>query len=246
MIRTRTIAISSILAVVFAGQACVHTEENSPGFEYMPDMYRGPAIEAYEDYGEIRDTIREELNNTISARKPVEGTIPYSNNMVNDMPYPYPDTNEGYEKAGKELTSPLEPTAEVIARGEAIYNDFCIHCHGEEGKGDGPVIVNGGHPAPQAYDGPLKDLPEGKMFHTLTYGKGVMGSHASQLSKTERWEVVAYVRVLQGTLEEPGNAEQSAAQSDTTSTDAGAEASAMEAGETGDMQTQSADTTANQ
>ena len=37
------------------------------------------------------------------------------------------------------------------------------------------------------------------MYHTLTYGKGLMGSHASQLSALERWEVIEYVKVLQGT-----------------------------------------------
>ena len=34
-----------------------------------------------------------------------------------------------------------------------------------------------------SYSDKLKDLPEGKMYHTLTYGKGLMGSHASQLSQ---------------------------------------------------------------
>ncbi|MEN9445706.1 MAG: hypothetical protein RL728_218, partial [Bacteroidota bacterium] len=27
---------------------------DSAGLEYMPDMYRSPAIEAYVDYGEVR------------------------------------------------------------------------------------------------------------------------------------------------------------------------------------------------
>ena len=26
--------------------------DNGPGIEYMPDMYRGPAVEAYVDYGQ--------------------------------------------------------------------------------------------------------------------------------------------------------------------------------------------------
>ena len=47
---------------------------------------------------------------------------------------------------------------------------------------DGAVVTNGGYPPPPPYSGSLKDLPEGKMFHTITYGKGVMGSHASQLN----------------------------------------------------------------
>ena len=38
------------------------------------------------------------------------------------------------------------------------------------------------------------DLPEGKMFHTITYGKVLMGSHASQLTQEERWLLVMYIR----------------------------------------------------
>jgi len=32
------------------------------------------------------------------------------------------------------------------------------------------------------------------MFHTITYGKGLMGAHASQLNKEERWKLVHYIR----------------------------------------------------
>lgn len=71
-------------AVVFAAvafTACVH-EENSPGYEYMPDMYRSPAIEAYVDPGmdpfHFGDSLAKAQRNTMSARKPVEGTVPFS------------------------------------------------------------------------------------------------------------------------------------------------------------------------
>ena len=36
------------------------------------------------------------------------------------------------------------------------------------------------------------------MFHTITYGKNLMGSHASQLNNEERWKVIRYVQTLQG------------------------------------------------
>ena len=42
--------IVPIAAFVVAMSGCV-TDENSPGLEYMPDMYRSPAVEAYVDYG---------------------------------------------------------------------------------------------------------------------------------------------------------------------------------------------------
>jgi len=176
--------------------SCIR-EEQSPGYEYMPDMYRSPAIEAYVDYGEIRDTLREQYNLTISARKPVGGTVPMTENALNDMPYTIPNTIDGYELAGEVLKSPFPQTKEMIEEGEKIYANFCVQCHGAEGQGNGPVVEKGGHPAPQAYNGPLKDLPEGKMFHTLTYGKGAMGSHASQLTKVERWKVISFVMELQ-------------------------------------------------
>jgi mono/diheme cytochrome c family protein len=184
------------IGLLFAVTSCIR-DEQSPGYEYMPDMYRSPAVEAYVDYGEIRDTLNPEMMQTISARKPVQGTVPMTDNVMNDMPYTILNTQAGYQMAGEILKSPLPYTEEIIAEGEVIYNNFCTQCHGPQGQGNGAVVVKGGHPAPQAYNGPLKDLPEGKMFHTLTYGKGAMGSHASQLTKEERWKVVAYVMKLQ-------------------------------------------------
>lgn len=202
-------------AVVFAfaiglfATSCMKSED-SAGYEYMPDMYRSPAIEAYVDYGVIGDSIAEDLQVVMSAKVPPMGTIPYTSNkedaMVN-MPYKYPNTNDGYEAAGRELTNPLTFSEDGLAKGKDLYTKFCQHCHGESGKGDGKVITFGKHSKPGAYDVALKDLSVGKMFHTLTYGKGAMGSHASQLTKKERWEVIFYIQALQngGKYPETGN-----------------------------------------
>lgn len=199
----KNVVVTAVASAAFVVtiSSCVR-DQQSPGYEYMPDMYRSPAIEAYVDYGLIRDTMRSEFVNQMSARLPAEGTVPVSDNIINDMPYPFPNTFEGYEAAGELLKSPLKEDAATIERGKVLYETFCDHCHGGSGKGDGPVIDHG-HPPPPAYDGPLKNLPEGKMFHVVTYGKGMMGPHDMLLTKTERWEVVAYVKVLQGTLEMP-------------------------------------------
>jgi hypothetical protein len=34
------------------------------------------------------------------------------------------------------------------------------------------------------------------MYHTIYYGKNMMGSHASQINFYERWAVIAYVKKL--------------------------------------------------
>lgn len=179
-------------------------EKDSPGLEYMPDMYRSPAVEAYVDYGQdpyyFDDELVKAQRNTQSARLAPAGTIPWSSDPAKAMynfPYPYANDTAGYARAGRELHSPIAMTKESVDKGKVIYDKFCLHCHGETGAGDGKVVTEGGHPAPGAYSGPLKALPEGKMFHTLTYGKGMMGSHAGQLNKEERWTVIQYVKYLQ-------------------------------------------------
>jgi len=42
----------------------------------------------------------------------------------------------------------------------------------------------------------IKNLPEGTAYHTITYGKGLMGSHAFMLNPEERWKVIKYVKLL--------------------------------------------------
>ena len=159
----------------------------SPGHEYMPDMYRSPSYETYGENANYADSME--------AREPVKGTVPRG-----FLPYPYPNTAEGYEQAGLELKNPIPYSKKVVAEGKIVYDKMCTHCHGAAGKGDGKVANNPKYPGPPpAYDGPqLKDLPVGKMFHTITYGKGNMGGHASQITQEDRWKLVHYIEKLQG------------------------------------------------
>lgn len=181
---TYLLAIATVL-ITLAFASCT-TDPQSPGIEYMPDMYRTRALEPYSGNANYADSME--------ARLPAEGSIAQGH-----LPYGIPNTNEGYELAGRVLINPLANSEEMIAEGKAVYTKFCVHCHGKEGKGDGATVTVGGHPPPPAYDSQtLKNLSEGKMFHTITYGKNLMGQHSSQLNTEERWKVIRYVQTLQG------------------------------------------------
>lgn len=157
----------------------------SPGLEYMPDMYRTPALEPY--------SVNDNFADSMEARVPAKGSIPRGY-----LPYGIPQTNEGYELAGTSLVNPFPANEAILAEGKEIYTKFCMHCHGKEGAGDGPTVTAGGHPPPPAYNSAaLAGLPEGKMFHSITYGKNLMGPHSSQLTVDERWKVVRFVQTLQ-------------------------------------------------
>jgi mono/diheme cytochrome c family protein len=201
------------------GMACAATmaltsckeDPNSPGVEYMPDMYRSPALEAYVDYGNNKtmDWTQGQKDAagimSIQSRLPVSGTIPHvkSEMVPYVMPYALNNTPEDYERAALEVHSPLLPTEKNVMRGKEIYTLMCTHCHGEAGHGDGAISKNGFIQGIPDYATKLKDLAEGKMFHTITYGKGLMGQHASQLNQMERWQVIEWVKLLQKGITEP-------------------------------------------
>lgn len=180
-------------AVIVA--ACSKKNPQSPGFEYMPDMYRSVAYDAYQ--------ANPNFKNGTTAQDMVDGTMPYQTDrskIYNVLPYPFPNTNEGYEAAGISLKNPIPYSDAVLKEGEGLFQTYCQHCHGAKGMGDGPV--GGKNPAliPPAYNSPtVVNLPEGKIFHSITWGKNMMGAHQYQISKLDRWKLVHYVQSLQKT-----------------------------------------------
>ncbi|MDC3336566.1 cytochrome c [Flavobacteriales bacterium] len=228
MIRIITVAVLLVAAVA----SCTKGED-SAGYEYTPDMYRSPAIEAYVDYGMIKDYAVDSLKELQSARLPGHGSIPFNTDSTAaaiNMPYELNRPIEDYDAADS-IANPISPTEENLKEGARIYSFMCVHCHGEKGKGDGAVVAKSGHAAPGAYDGALKDLSVGKMFHTLTHGKGMMGSHASQLSKKERWQVILHVQALQNGGVHPSNIVEEIADSTQSSEAAAVSEDALETNE---------------
>jgi mono/diheme cytochrome c family protein len=179
-------------AAVISITACTYDDIKKPGHEFMPDMYISPSYETYSSNPLFSDSM--------TSRQPVAGTIARGDAIFTDydrLPYPYPNTPEGYEAAGVNLHNPLENTPENMAEGQRLYMNYCIHCHGETGMGDGLVTIHNG-PKPPPYSGDqLKGLPVGKMYHTIHWGKNMMGSHASQLTPTQRWKIIMFVQTLQ-------------------------------------------------
>jgi mono/diheme cytochrome c family protein len=176
-------AVFGCFAIAFT--SCDKHDSNSPGVEFMPDMYRSPSLESNMAYVDMNTGDTLEAN-----RMPVAGTV-----ARGYMPYAYANTPEGYEAAGANLRNPLRSNDLNLKEGQELYGKFCVHCHGATGEAEGLVAAKLPGPPP-AYS-TLKNLSEGKMFHSITYGKGLMGAHAPLLSTEERWKVVLYIQKLQ-------------------------------------------------
>ena len=166
-----------------------------PGRAYMPDMTYSPAYETYAP-------AQERLNNSTAAGatyngQPVQGTIARGE-MAH---YKLPNDSTGYRLSAG-VKSPLDAATINMKEAERLYLINCGICHGAKLDGNGPLYNNGNGPflaAPKNLLGEdMKATSEGTMFHVVTYGKGAMGSYASQLNPAQRWAVVAYVKSKQG------------------------------------------------
>lgn len=203
------ISFGLFVGAAFIVSSC-SKDPQSPGYEYMPDMYRSVGYEAYQPNANFA--------NGTNAQVPVDGSVPYQTDrskILNVLPYPYANTPEGYAAAAG-LKNPIPFSDAVLKEGEVLFTNMCSHCHGAKGMGDGKIPQKQPALTPPAYNSDqLKNLPEGQIFHSITWGKGMMGPHQYQISKIDRWKLVHYVQSLQKTPSATATAE---VKTDSTST----------------------------
>ena len=121
----------------------------------------------------------------------------------------------------KSLTNPIPVSEASIRKGRNLFKIYCSACHGSTGRADSPVSGKIGAIA-LTDDYVQKELTEGWIFGTITFGSYVMPAYgnpaanaerrgSNDLSVEERWHVVNYVR---NALVEDGQVHTAAANKD--------------------------------
>lgn len=92
---------------------------------------------------------------------------------------------------------PTPDTTETRVAGKAIFQARCVVCHGPEGRGDGPAAFTLiPHPVNLQVHVPLH--APGEIDYWISEGVPGTGMPPwkTQLSETERWQVVRYLQAL--------------------------------------------------
>ncbi len=94
--------------------------------------------------------------------------------------------------------NPIKADAASIARGKELFTINCQLCHGETGEGNGPIAAFLINYKPANLTSPqIKAFPDGQIFMVITNGvPDRMPPLNENLTVTERWDVVNYVRTL--------------------------------------------------
>ncbi len=181
----KIIKIAFVTAVCLMVFSCAN--ENSPNYQYMPNMYSPVGYETYGEY-EIFEGQQE-------AMLPAEGSIPRG-----WSPYDYENTTEGLELAKVELKNPLEVTDKNLAAGAQLYTIYCAVCHGDSGDGQGILAQREKFLGIPSYAAEGRVITEGGVYHVQMYGLNSMGSYASQTNELERWQITQHVMNLKAQL----------------------------------------------
>jgi cytochrome c5 len=178
-------ALCVVMVVMIAGTR--GSLSRRPPIELFADMVRQPKLRPQTPDSFFPDGK--------SSRLPVAGTIAHEDTHFGDLP-----VNTGLVTGTTNFveTIPVPVTATLLARGQQRFTINCSPCHGAQADGNGitkkigamGVVAN-------LHDKRIVEMADGELFHTITYGKNLMGPYGANVTVDDRWAIIAYLRALQ-------------------------------------------------
>lgn len=190
-------------AFVTATVSC-NEVKRKPSNMYMPDMAYS---RAYETYANRDSSIFTTDENKRGAKifynnRPVNGTVARGEEMPFHIAKDAAGDSTNYN-ASKSVVNPIQSlTATELIEAKRLYLINCGICHGTNLDGNGPLYKGGegpyaAKPATLVGDAKYEAMTDGQMFYSVNYGKGQMGSYSAQLTRKQRWQVIAYIKTKQ-------------------------------------------------
>ncbi len=99
---------------------------------------------------------------------------------------------------------PMKVDMDMMTRGQERFKIHCSACHGLGGNGDGLVAQRALSLEQPTWVQPsnlhqdfIREYPVGKLYNTVTNGKGKMAGYREHIALEDRWAIVLYIKALQ-------------------------------------------------
>ena len=184
--RARSLNLLFVVCIAIIGVSnwMIRRDFSRPNLNFLPDMAASVPYDSF--------SVNPNFPDGKTLQQPVPGSIPRG-----FLPLHFEATSQDYARA-EEMQNPYSREDQVaLQRGSVVFKTFCLPCHGATGKGDGPVVSRGYPPPPPLFSSPVVNMKDGEIFFVVTYGQRNMPSHATQLSREDRWKAILYIRTLQ-------------------------------------------------
>ena len=133
-------------------------------------------------------------------------SIPMRGNPQNSVPV-YGSLAPGYQYSHAPMIATLDSMAGIqnpvaadarsLHNGRLYFQINCAVCHGEAGKGDGPILKAKAIFPPPLIGPSAEGKSDGYLWAIIRNGRGAMPSY-NRIEEMDRWDVVNYIRGLQG------------------------------------------------
>jgi mono/diheme cytochrome c family protein len=187
------LAVCVVAVIAIAGKR--GSVSRRPPLEVFPDMDRQLKLRPQQPNGFFVDGL--------SSRLPVPGTVAQGP-AIQTLAGPAASWGDAPVNTGCLAgttnfveTNPLPVTSALLRRGQERFTIYCAPCHGGQADGNGVTRKLGMAVVANLHDGRIVTMADGELFNTVTHGKNLMQSYATQVPVGDRWAILAYVRALQ-------------------------------------------------
>jgi mono/diheme cytochrome c family protein len=157
----------------------------SSSCEWFTDFKRQPSLRTWEP---VKDSLTPSRGNP-QMSVPITGTA-VAGFQVSYAPLP------GTIDSMSAISNPHPVSDASLLNGRKYYQINCAPCHGDAGMGDGPA-TKFGMPGINLITDVTKGRSDGYIFGMIRNGRGLMPTY-NRIEEPDRWDVVNYLRALQG------------------------------------------------
>ena len=156
------------------------------GCSWFTDFKQQPKIDPWET-----------ANDTTPFRGNPQNSVPLGGSVAPGFIYSraagIPDV-----QAMADIKNPVPADARSLENGRKLFTINCLPCHGEKADGMGPIVKYGFVPINLTLD-VTKNRTDGYIFGMIRNGRGLMPTY-NRIEESDRWDIVNYLRGLQGKL----------------------------------------------
>ncbi|GJG88325.1 hypothetical protein tb265_35060 [Gemmatimonadetes bacterium T265] len=180
--RTRLVRATAGAALLPALGAC----------DWFTDFKNQPKIEPWEPVSQL------DSDTTHPPRPNPQNSVPVSGTFVAAYQISYNPIPNVIDSIANATTNPTPVSPASLLNGRKYYQVNCVVCHGDQGKGNGPATLYG-VPGINITADLTRGRKDGYIYGMMRNGRGAMPTY-DRIEDMDRWDVVNYVRALQGVV----------------------------------------------
>jgi mono/diheme cytochrome c family protein len=156
------------------------------GCEWFTDFKRQPSVVTWE-------SIR---TDSIFVRGAPQGSVPTTGTFMAGFAVSYTPSIAAIDSLAG-IANPTPVSEASLANGRKYYQINCAVCHGDTGEGNGTATQYGMVPMTLMSDIMKSQRSDGYIYGMIRNGRGLMPPY-NRIEEMDRWDVVNYIRALQG------------------------------------------------